>query len=54
MENQPQNPEFRNNLENFHSCDNLLCKTTFVLKKALANEYHVSIRLNVFFVVFFI
>ena len=21
MESQPQNPEFRNNLENFHPCD---------------------------------
>ena len=25
MENQPQNPEFRNNPENFHPCDLNIC-----------------------------
>ena len=24
MESQPQNPEFRNNAENFHPCDTLI------------------------------
>ena len=29
MESQPQNSEFRNNPENFHSCDFVVCKCQF-------------------------
>ena len=34
MESQPQNPEFRNNLENFHPCGKsiLVCIGTFSTK----------------------
>ena len=40
MESQPQNPEFRNNLENFHPCCHLACRSApFDLLNACVVNY---------------
>ena len=39
MESQPQNPEFRNNLENFHPC---ICYYRQLLKSIMNRSYSLN------------
>ena len=47
MESQPQNPEFRNNPENFHPCDYGLGLPDHLAPSFQLNKQQVSITCNV-------
>ena len=38
MESQPQNPEFRNNPENFHPCQSTVNSEVFIFAKFCKNK----------------
>ena len=40
MESQPQNPEFRNNPENFHPCDTVNYKSQLRVQQTRKDLYH--------------
>ena len=40
MESLPQNPEFRNNPENFHSCQGSLCRSCYKNDRVATDLFH--------------
>ena len=54
MESQPQNPEFRNNTENFHPCFYLLLSGCLTLKKKMKSIFSFSwIKVSIVILLFF-
>ena len=43
MESQPQNPEFRNNPENFHPCNSHKCNSKIELSHTFLTVYLINI-----------
>ena len=53
MESQPQNPEFRYNLEKFHTCDSQNIDTTHMILIAVSNSAFLCSDLHKLFILTF-